>query len=295
MMLSGMFTDRNVMMCEGMQVHACACAWAAGRLCLASWQFSATDDVSIPPLERWVRRTMCVCPCDLLKVGGWLSTTPPKHSPCLLRSKGVSWQPWQMISLSSCFRRLCVSVIGVCVSFRVISAARHFGPDSKRERLLQFTPQECLYCCLLFWEFPLLSPCSLPLSLTHSFIPEVTGRGRRGRQMHTWFIFVKRGRRKQREREKETKQRGSPWVSPLHHWFIHSGSAAYVCLSFLDCASLHLCVLYLAYTICIISHLEGSFHPKCFAVVWVWMCTNSQQFKVLEIWDLWRNTVNVCV
>lgn len=89
--------------------------------------------------------------------------------------------------------------------------------------------------------------------------------------MHTWFIFVKRGRRKQRERESEGKRQNRELVLELvlciTGLFIQDLLHMCVCLSLLDCASLHLCVLYLAYTTCIISHLEGSFHPKCFAVV----------------------------
>lgn len=59
---------------------------------------------------------------------------------CCWVARGVSWQPWQMMSLSSCFKRLYSLYVDVCdwecacisVSFRVISAFRHFGPDSTR-------------------------------------------------------------------------------------------------------------------------------------------------------------------
>lgn len=88
----------------------------------------------------------------------------------------------------------------------------------------------------------------LSLTFSHSFIPEVTGRGRRECQMHTWFIFMKRRWERRTQRAKQTKESEIVLevvlciIGLFIQFLLHKCVCACVCVSvsLLVCASLHL-------------------------------------------------------
>lgn len=115
----------------------------------------------------------------------------------------------------------------------------------KEEGLSQFTPQECLYSCLLLWEFPIVSTC---FSFTRSLIPssprwQVKGGGNR---RCTPGLLLYRERETDNERQTKAREREVvlELVLCISGLFIPNLLHKCVCMcttvSLLVCASLHL-------------------------------------------------------
>lgn len=130
---------------------------------------------------------------------------------------------------------------------------------------------------------------STPRSLTPS---SPRWHGRRERQMHTWFIFSFLFFYKEDSKSGSARGWGEGWdqteslsessASLLYSSRLTRCMSVCVCPCWIAHHCTYLCVLYLAYTMCIISYLEGRFHPKCCAAGWVSACASWQQLKTLQ-------------